>query len=390
MNETFKLGRIAGIEIGINWSWLIVLVLMLWTLAAGVFPTENPGLSDGTYAAMALVAAVTFFASLLLHEVGHALTAKRLGMTIDGITLWLFGGVARFNGMFPSARAEFRIAIAGPLVSVGLGGFFVLLAWVTHLGRAVDGVLAWLGYINLVLAAFNMLPAQPLDGGRVLHAALWSRSGDLVTATRRAARAGEGLGYLMIFAGVLALITLGAFGGAWIAFLGWFLLTAARNEAQAVMVRHQLGELRVDDLMTRHPVTVDPALSLGQFMDDVAWRTRFTTYPVVDRAGAVVGLLAFRNVAAVPRDRWDRECVSDRMFARAAVVVLQPDDLAADALERLVASPVNRALVLDGGHLVGLLSTSDMARALDVGARAVRPQHHERNGRMTPHDRSSA
>jgi CBS domain-containing protein len=184
----------------------------------------------------------------------------------------------------------------------------------------------------------------------------------------------------MIFAGVMAFIALGAFGGAWIAFLGWFLLTAARNEARAVLVRHQLGELRVADLMTRHPVTVDPNLSLGQFMDDVAWRTRFTTYPVVTDAGAVVGLLAFRNVAAVPRDTWDRERVSDRMFRRDAIVTLHPDDLAADALERLATSPVNRGLVLDEDRLVGLLSISDMMRALDVGARAVRPVQRELSG----------
>ena len=374
MNATFRLGRIAGIEIGINWSWLIVLVLMLWTLAAGIFPAENPGLSDGTYVAMAIVAAIVFFASLLLHEMGHALTAKRLGMTIDGITLWLFGGVARFSGTFPSARAEFRIAIAGPLVSVALGGLFVLLAWVTHLGRAVDGVFSWLGYINLVLAAFNMLPAQPLDGGRVLHAVLWSRTGDLVAATRRAARAGEGLGYLMIGGGLLAFITLGAFGGAWLAFLGWFLLTAARTEERAVLVRHALGDLRVVDLMTRHPVTVDPALTLGRFMDDVAWHTRFTTYPVVDARGDVLGLLTFQDVAAVARDRWDQERVADRMRGRDTIVLLQPDDRAVDALDRLTASPVNRALVLEEDRLVGLLSISDTVRALQIsGTHATRP-----------------
>lgn len=377
MNETFRLGRIAGIDIGINWSWLIVLVLMLWTLAAGIFPTENPGLGDGTYAAMAAVAAIIFFGSLLLHELGHAVTAKRLGMTIDGITLWLFGGVARFSGMFESARAEFRIAIAGPLVSVALGGIFIGLAAMLHLGRAVDGVLSWLGYINLVLAAFNMLPAQPLDGGRVLHALLWSRSGDLMVATRRAARAGEALGYAMIFAGVLAFITLGAFGGAWIAFLGWFLLSAARAEAQAVMVRYSLGDLRVADLMTRNPVTVEASASLGRFMDDVARHTRFTTYPVVDADGRPVGLLAFRHVAAVPRDEWDRERVSDRMITGTSLVAVHPDDRAADAVDRLAASPVNRALVTVEGRLVGLLSVSDVVRALDVGRGLPSPHRSE-------------
>jgi Zn-dependent protease/predicted transcriptional regulator len=305
----------------------------------------------------------------LLHELGHAVTARRSGMTIEGITLWLFGGVARFSGMFPSARTEFRIAIAGPVVSVGLGAIFVGIAWATDLGGTVDAVLLWLGYINLVLAAFNLMPAQPLDGGRVLHAALWARSGDLVSATRSAARAGETLGYVMIFGGLLGFVTMGAFGGAWLAFLGWFLLTAARNEAQAVLVRHALGDLRVSDLMTRDPVTVDSSLSLGRFMDDIAWQTRYTSYPVVAFDGAVLGLLTFRDVAAAARDTWDVQHVRDRMRVRSDVVVLAPDDKAADALERLTASPINRALVLDGSRLVGLLSISDMVRAVQVGAR---------------------
>lgn len=372
MRDSIRLGRIAGIEVGINWSWLIILVLILWTLAAGIFPAENPGLADGTYLAMAAVAAVLFFASLFLHEMGHALTARREGMQIDGITLWLFGGVARFRGMFPNAGAELRIAIAGPLVSVGLGGLFVVVAWATPLARPVDGVASWLGYINLVLAVFNMLPAQPLDGGRVLHATLWRIKGDLAAATRLAGRAGEGLGYLMIFGGLAMFVTLGAFGGAWLAFLGWFLLTAARGETQAFLVRQALGGLRVADLMTPDPVTVDRDATLGEFMDVVAWRSRFTTYPVVD-GGAVVGLLRFRDVAAVARAEWDAHRVSERMLAIGDVVVVAPGDAAPDALDALVASPVSRALVVDeGGRLVGMLSISDVMRVIDASRAAGR------------------
>jgi CBS domain-containing protein len=284
--------------------------------------------------------------------------------------------------MFPSAKAEFRIAIAGPLVSVALGGVFIGLAWITRPGRAVDGVLSWLGYINLVLAGFNMLPAQPLDGGRVLHSVLWQITGDLVVATRRAARAGETLGFLMIFAGLFAFITMGAFGGAWLAFLGWFLLTAARMEARAVLVRQALGELRVRDLMTPDPVAVTPETSLGRFMDEVAWRTRFTSYPVVDASGAVRGLLAFRDVAAVPREEWDRRHVVDSMLDTDVVVVVAPGDLAVDAFDRVVASPVNRALVLDGQRLVGLLSITDMMRAIEAGGMHIptRPDVRPRSG----------
>ncbi|MDQ3874495.1 MAG: site-2 protease family protein, partial [Actinomycetota bacterium] len=300
MGETFSLGRVAGIQIGVNWSWLVVFALIVWSLAVGVFPNTNPGLADGTYVAMAIVAAVLFFTSLLLHELGHAFEARRAGMEIEGITLWLFGGVAKFRGMFPSAGAEFRIAIAGPLVSLLIGVVFVLIAWGLRMPEAVDGVAAWLGYINLVLLVFNLIPALPLDGGRVLRAALWGAKGSFAWATRVAASVGRGFGYLFIAAGIGLLIFQGAFSGAWLAFIGWFLLQAASGELRYLAARHALGDLRVRDLMVRDPVTVSPDLTLGQFMDDVVWARRYTTYPVVSD-GQAVGLLPFRCVAQVPR-----------------------------------------------------------------------------------------
>ena len=169
MTTSIELGRIFGIRIGVNWSWLVVVALIVWTLAVGIFPSTNPGLSDGTYVVMAVAAAVLFFTSLLLHELGHAVQARREGMEIEGITLWLFGGVAKFRGTFPSAGAEFRIAIAGPLVSLALGVMFSLGAWLVPADESIDAVAAWLGYINLTLLFFNLLPALPLDGGRVLR-----------------------------------------------------------------------------------------------------------------------------------------------------------------------------------------------------------------------------
>jgi Zn-dependent protease/CBS domain-containing protein len=366
MNTTLRFGRIAGIEIGANWSWAIVFVLILWTLGASVFPAENPGLASGVYATMALAAAPVFFGSLLLHELGHALTAQRQGMTIEGITLWLFGGVARFAGEFPSARAEFRVAIAGPLVSIALGGTFVLVALVTNLGRAVDGVLSWLGYINLFLAAFNLLPAQPLDGGRVLHAALWRGTGDLLIATRWAAHAGEVLGWVMIAGGILMVVTTGALGGFWLAFLGWFLMTAARSEAQSVVVHHALDHLPVGALMTANPVTVSSGTSLAVFMETVARHTRFAGYPVIDVRGVTLGLIAFRSVAAVPRERWDAEYVDAHMIPIRDLLVVESGEPAVSVLDRIIATPGRRAVVIDHGALVGVVSVADMVRAVEV------------------------
>jgi Zn-dependent protease len=366
VNSSFELGRIAGIRIGINWSWLVVFVLLVWSLASGVFPAQNDGLSDATYLAMALAATALFFATLLAHELGHAFQAQREGMEIDGITLWLFGGVARFRGSFPSAGAEFRIAIAGPLVSLVLGLLFVAAAALVPLPEAIDAVAAWLGYINLLLLVFNLLPALPLDGGRVLRSALWSARGDFGSATRLAAGVGRGFGFLFIAGGLALLVFADTFSGAWLAFMGWFLLGAASAEARQLVVRDALAGLRVRDLMVREPATVPPDLSLGQFMDGVVWNRRYTTYPVVD-GGRVVGLLPFRCVAEVPRSEWDRRTVRDCMIPRERVPVLRADDELVDALVDLTETGVNRGVVLDGERLVGFLSVTDLARALQLG-----------------------
>jgi Zn-dependent protease len=366
VTSSIELGRILGIRVGINWSWLVVFALITWTLADAIFPSTNPGLSDGTYVGMALVASILFFVSLLLHELGHALQARRDGMEIEGITLWLFGGVAKFKGMFPSAGAEFRIAIAGPLVSLALGLLFSLGAWAISADQSIDGVAAWLGYINLTLLVFNMLPALPLDGGRVLRSALWHFKGDFRQATRIAAGVGRGFGYLFVGAGVFLFIFHGSFSGAWLAFIGWFLLQAATGEDRYAIVSEALGGLHVRDLMIRDPVTLPADMSIGRFMDEVAWNRRFTSYPVLED-GQVVGLLAFRGVAEVPRSEWDARLVRDCMIPRERVPVLAEEDSAVDALGRLSEAEVNRGVVLDDGRLAGVVSITDLARALEVG-----------------------
>jgi Zn-dependent protease len=365
LGDSITLGRVAGIRIGINWSWLIVFALITWTLADGIFPETNPGLSNGTYWAIALSAAALFFISLLLHELGHAFQARREGMEIEGITLWLFGGVAKFKGQFPSGGAEFRIAIAGPLVSLVLGVFFVGIAALTSMPEGVDAVAAWLGYTNLTLLVFNLLPALPLDGGRVLRALLWWRSGDFAGATRRAGAVGRAIAYGLIGLGVAMFIFQGAFSGAWLAFVGWFLLQAATQETRWVAARQALAGLRVRDLMVRSPVTVRPDLTLARFMDEVVLGTRHTTYPVVDN-GTVVGLLPFRCVAEVPRSEWERRTVRDCMLPLEQVPKLSEDEEVADALAELTESPIHRGLVLSNGNLAGLLSLTDAARALEI------------------------
>jgi len=359
--------RVAGIDVGVNWTWLVVFGLIVWSLAGVVFPADVPGRSTTAYLAMGVAASAVFFVSLILHELGHALQARRDGVRIEGITLWLFGGVARFASEFPSAGAEFRIAIAGPLVSFVLGVLFLFAAGFPHPG-AVREVLAWLGYINLVLLAFNLLPAIPLDGGRVLRSALWWRSRDLRTATHRATRVSTVIAWMLIALGVLEVVT-GAFQGIWLAVIGWFVFSAGRAEEQRVDVETVLDPLTVRDLMTTAVVSVSPTWTLADVAQALAGTARHTAYPVI-RGDEVIGLLPFQALVDHAQDRWPWVAVADCIVPIERIPQLAPDTPVSNALESLACGPVGRALVLDRGRLVGILSVTDIARALALGQTA--------------------
>ena len=367
MGSSLVLGRIAGIRIGLHWSWVLVFTLFVWTLSTGVFPATNPDLGDGTHLVMAFVAAALFFVSVLLHELGHALQARREQIEIEGITLWLFGGVATLKGAFRTAGAEFRVAIAGPVVSLVLGALFVGIALLDN-AQAVDGVAAWLGYVNIALLVFNLAPAVPLDGGRILHAALWHTWGDFARATRTATAIGRGFGYVLISGGVAFFVFGNEFSGVWLAFLGWFLLAAAGAEGRYATARQALDGLHVRDLMAPEPVTVPSHLTLGEFMDEIVWRRRHTTYPVVDD-DVPVGLLPFRRVAEVARSEWDARRVRECMLGLDDVSLFTGEEDALEAFARLTRTSIGRGLVLDRGRLVGLLSVTDFARALEAPPR---------------------
>jgi Zn-dependent protease/CBS domain-containing protein len=362
VGSSFDLGRVFGIRVGVKWTWLFVVALISLSLATAVLPDQNPELSRGTYWTMGVVAALLFFLSILLHELGHAVQARREGLEVEGITLWLFGGVAQFKGMFRSPGAEFRIAIAGPLVTLVLAAVLVGLAAAASLPPAADGVVFWLGYINLVLLVFNLLPALPLDGGRVLHSALWAAKDDLVWATRIGATIGRGFGYFMAGVGAVLFFAGEVVGGVWLFVLGWFLSSAAAAESSAVVARVALGGLRVRDLMVDEPAVVRPDMTLAQVVDEVVWEERHTTYPVV-ADGAPVGLLQFARVASVPRSRWEETRVEDCMLAMGEVRTVTQDRQVTDVMDELSGEP-GRLLVVDGGRLTGLLSISDVARAL--------------------------
>ncbi len=367
--STVRLGKVAGVEIGVNWTWLLVFGLIVWSLAAVVFPSVAPDRRPAVYAAAGIVGALTFFGSLLLHELGHAIQARREDVEIQGITLWLFGGVAKFSGEFPSAGAEFRIAIAGPVVTLVLGIAFIASAAAWPAPGIVRGVLAWLGYINLMLLVFNMIPAIPLDGGRVLRSALWARDGNLASATHRATRVGAFLAWVLIGLGLLQAFA-GLFQGLWFAVIGWFVLAAGRAEEQRVVVEGALAGVSVAELMTVAPVTVPAHSSLADVADSLAGTARHTAYPVASPHG-IVGLLPFGTLIDHPPPSWATTGVDECMLPLDAVPQLAPNTSALTALEQLTASHVGRGLVLDGGRLVGILSITDLARTMTLG----RPLH---------------
>ena len=358
------IARVAGIEIGANWTWLIVVWLIVVSLGSGVFPDEVPGLSDDAYAAMAVIATLLFFVSLVLHELGHALVAQREGMQISGITLWLFGGVARFEGMFPSAGAELRIALAGPAVTLVLTGLFLGSAKALSLPDAVDEVVTWLGRINLILLGFNMLPALPLDGGRVLRAILWRTTGNFTRATRTAGALGRAFGNVLVALGLFTLLFAGAVGGLWFIVLGFFLSAAAQAEASLATTRAALAGLRVRDAMVRKPETVPGDLTVAAFLEGPFAHSRHAAYPVV--ADTTVGLLSYRDVARVRPERREQTRVAELAVPASEGLVLAPDEELADAAMALAETRPERALVLENGRLAGLLSMTDVARLLEV------------------------
>lgn len=367
MKSTFRLGRIAGIDVGVNWSWIVIFGVLVWVLSQRVFPDGGSTLSQNTYIAMAAVAAILFFVSLLAHELGHALVARREGMQIEGITLLFFGGVAKFRGLWPSAGAEFRVAAAGPLVSLAIAGGLIAFSEFVAVRPEVDPVLWWLGIINLFLLVFNLLPAYPLDGGRILRSTLWYFKGDFPWSTRIATTIGKGFGVLMIAGGAaMFAIQRDGFSGIWLVVIGFFLLQAATAEARHGTARRGLTGLQVRNLMTPNPVSVDSSSTIGEFMENIAWGRRFATYPVIE-CGSVIGLLVLQCAQQAPRQEWDSRSILSCMIPRENVPILSETDTADSALQKLAATRVDCCLVFAGDELVGLVSISDLAKAARSG-----------------------
>lgn len=363
LSPSFTILRVRGIRIGAHWSWLLVFALVSWSLARNVFPFVYPGLSDNAYLGMAVVSALIFFACILLHELGHAFQAIKEGMKIKDITLWLFGGVARFEGMFPSAGAEFRIAAAGPLVSVVLAAGFVLITWVGGLtGLPVEfrGVSDYLARINLLVVGFNLVPALPLDGGRILRSWLWKRNDNFTRSTVLAARIGKGFAYLLMAVGAIQVFSFSATNGLWLVLMGWFLASAAGAEQNYALVRQVFEGLTVRAIMTPDPAVVSPGMTLDEFVALVQ-AGGHAFLPVIDD-GAVLGVVSVGAAAEVPPESRAVTRVRDIMQEP---VIFSASTPVVEAIE-VLRLPPEWALVMDGGRLDGIVSLTDVVRALQV------------------------
>ncbi|MEU9848994.1 site-2 protease family protein [Streptomyces sp. NPDC047985] len=368
MRATLALGRIAGVRIGVHWSVLFIFVIIAFGLAQGRFPRTYPGHAPVVYWAAGLGAALVFLASLLAHELAHAVVARRNGVAVDDIVLWLLGGVARLKSEASSPAAELRIAGVGPLVSLLLGGLFVLGAWLLTLVSApglLIEVAAWLAGINLLLAIFNALPAAPLDGGRLLRAFLWWRTGDRLRATAGATAAGRVLGWLLAALGLVAFMRGGGFGGLWLALIGWFLIAAATAEGKQAQLRGLLAGVPVRDVMTRDPLTVPVVLTLADLLTDPRYRYRHSAFPVTDAQGAPVGLVTLDSARQVPPGKSGTVTVGEVMVPLSRTIVTSPDTPLADLLPRMEPGAEHRVLVVDEGALAGILSLSDVSRTVN-------------------------
>jgi Zn-dependent protease len=373
VNASVRLGRIAGIEVRLHWSLAIVFAFIVWTLAGQVLPSVVPDQSVSAYWIVSGVAGLLFYMSLLGHEMGHAVVARRLGVKVDGITLWVFGGVARLKGDAATPAIEAKIAIAGPIVSLALGILFGAVTFALDATGSlplIEGACFWLAASNATLLVFNLVPAFPLDGGRLLRAWLWQLRGDRYRATAGAAWLGRMWAFVLIGIGLLDLFVQGALSGLLLVLIGWFLMTAARSEAAQVMMRGALGRLRVGDVMSRDPAVAPGWITVDEFMRSYAPGNHASAYPLKTFEGALDGLVTLSRLAQVPPEERHVRRVRDFGTAMDRVALATPTEPLTAVLDRFTASDDGQMLVMDAGMLVGTLSTTDITRALGLAAGA--------------------
>jgi len=372
--QSFGLGRyrlfsLFGFEVKLDLSWLLLALLITWSLAAGVFPTDYPGLADRVYAWMGIAGAVGVFFSIVFHEFSHSLVARHFGMPIKGITLFIFGGVAEMEKEPPSPKSEFLMAIAGPLSSFLLAFIFsriealaVSSAWPIP----IVGVSHSLAFINMIVAVFNLVPAFPLDGGRMLRAALWHWKNDLRTATYISSRIGRSFGLLLMILGVFAVIQGDFIGGMWWFLIGMFLRGAAAASYKQLLLHEFLNDQPVSHFMMRDPVTAPPSITLLEWVEDYVYRHHFKMFPVVENSN-LIGCISIESIKQVPKSDWRDKKVRDFMEPCSKNNTVSADMDTTKLLSAMTRPGTqSRYMVVDDGHLVGIISLKDLLELISL------------------------
>lgn len=372
MRTDIKLGRVFGIEIGLNYSWFLIAFLIVLSVA-GEFSAAHKDWSQSLIWTLSVLTALLFFVSLLLHELAHSLVAKSHNLPVRAITLFALGGVSQIEKNPEDARTEFWMAIVGPLTSCMIGGVCLgvalLCGWTPGTSGAtpVVAMLVWLGYINLGLGIFNLIPGYPLDGGRVLRAILWWKTGNADQSTRLAARIGEGVGFAFIALGLTQVFRGAAFNGLWIVFIGWFLIQAAAESYREARAAPFLTRRHVADLMSSDCPTVDGHLDIQHFVDDEMLRTGKRCF-LVEEDGALAGLITPHEIKHVERSQWPSTMLSSVMLPAARLHTVTPETSLKDALEAMTTNDLNQLPVLANGSLRGMISRSQVLQLFQTGA----------------------
>ncbi len=355
--------KLLGFQVNIDFSWFILLFLIVWSLAEGLFPFYFPELDQNTYWWMGIGGALGLFISIVLHEFMHSFVARRFGLPIKGITLFVFGGVAEMDEEPPNAKAEFFMAIAGPLTSIALGAafYFVYVFGIqNNWPVSVNGITIYLSLINIVLAVFNMLPAFPLDGGRVLRSILWYFKGNLTWATRVSSRVGAAFGALLIALGVLFIFTGNVIGGFWWILIGFFLWNAANISYQQLMMKQFLQGEKVRRFMKTDPVTVPPDLTVDKLINDYIYRYHYKMFPVVQN-GHLTSCISTNEIRDLTRNQWETLTVKDVALSCSTDTIVYANDDVVNALNKMNRTGKSRLMVVNSsGDLQGVITLKDL------------------------------
>jgi len=369
MQGSWKLGSIGGISIYLHYTWLLAFFLIVWSLALGYFPMSGEATGSVTYWVLGAVAAILLFASVLVHELGHSFVARALGLRVDNITLFIFGGVSNITREPRTARDEFLISVVGPVISLVLAALFWAIGQVLAPGSAVSAIARYLASANLLLGLFNIVPAFPLDGGRVFRSIVWAVTGDMVRSTQIASYTGQLIAFALIGWGVLQALGGDVFGGLWTGFIGWFLNSGAEASRQQASAENILARVPVTSVMDAAPETVSPALAVTDFVVEHVLGHHQRALPVIDD-GQLVGIVSITDARHLGQDAWPTTKVGDVM-TRVPLKTLGADATVADAMHLMIDNGLHQVPLVDSGVLVGMVSRAHVMKALQSGVGPV-------------------